>query len=301
MIARALLRTIPPFWIAACLGLSLGPLVTVTVFSFNQSRYYSFPITGWTLKWYGDLFSDARILSALLISVAIGACAAVLATIVGTGFAFFVARAWARGRRAMTVIGFLPLFTPVLVLAVALQVGLSPGRAAIGLCHRPAGPYDLYHALRHADGSYAASALRQPARCGGARPGRRPGPDPAPRDPADPLAGDPVGRAAGLSFVLQRMGHRVLYRARLQHDADAGLLDAAQRVAAREWAKLGGQAAALRYAPVSRPSRAAARTTATRWAPLGDHLMRRRFPMRVLPMSSTQPSAREEEIGRPVR
>lgn len=140
MIARTLLRAIPPFWIAACLGLSLGPLVTVTVFSFNQSRYYSFPITGWTLKWYGDLFSDERILSALLISVAIGACVAVLATIVGTGFAFGVARAWARGRRAMTVIGFLPLFTPVLVLAVALQVGflqvgLPLGYATVLLGH----------------------------------------------------------------------------------------------------------------------------------------------------------------------
>ncbi|QEW29763.1 Transposase (plasmid) [Roseovarius indicus] len=68
----------------------------------------------------------------------------------------------------------------------------------------------------------------------------------------------------------------------------------------REWAKPGGHAA-LWYAPVSRPSRTAARTTATRWAPLGDHLMRRRLPMRVFPMSSTQPSARDEEIGRPAR
>ena len=68
-----------------------------------------------------------------------------------------------------------------------------------------------------------------------------------------------------------------------------------------EWAKFGGYAAALWYAPVRRPSRTAARTTATRWAPLGDHLIRRRFPMRVLPMSSTQPSARDEEIGSPAR
>ena len=68
-----------------------------------------------------------------------------------------------------------------------------------------------------------------------------------------------------------------------------------------EWAKPGGQATVLRYALVNLPSRTAARTIATRWAPLGDHLMRRRFPMRVLPMSSTQPSARDEEIGRPLR
>ena len=65
--------------------------------------------------------------------------------------------------------------------------------------------------------------------------------------------------------------------------------------------KLVDHAAALWYAPVSRPSRTAARTTATRCAPIGDHLIRRRFPMRVLPMPSTQPSARDEAIGRPLR
>ncbi len=120
---RLLSRAVPPLWIVVCLLVSLGPMATVTVFSFNQSRYYAFPITGWTLDWYGDLFSDERMLLALAISVAIGLCVTILATVVGTGFAFGVVRAWSRGRRAMTVIGFLPLFTPVLVLSVALQVG----------------------------------------------------------------------------------------------------------------------------------------------------------------------------------
>ena len=67
----------------------------------------------------------------------------------------------------------------------------------------------------------------------------------------------------------------------------------------REWAKRGGQAAILET--VSRPSRTAALVTATRCAPCGDHLIRRRFPMRVLPMSSTQPSARDDETARRFR
>ena len=67
----------------------------------------------------------------------------------------------------------------------------------------------------------------------------------------------------------------------------------------REWAKAGGQAA--RFETPSLPSSTAARVTATRCAPRGDHLMRRRLPMRVLPMSSTQPSARDDETARPFR
>lgn len=140
MIGRVVLHALPRIWVSACLMLSLGPLVMVTVFSFNRSRYYSFPITGWTLDWYRDLFSDERISSALLISIGIGACVAVLATIVGTGFAFAVTRTWSKGRRALTILGFMPLFTPVLVLAVALQVGflqvgLPLGYATVLLGH----------------------------------------------------------------------------------------------------------------------------------------------------------------------
>ena len=69
----------------------------------------------------------------------------------------------------------------------------------------------------------------------------------------------------------------------------------------REWAKSGGYAAMVVLETVRRPSRAAALVTATLWAPRGDHLMRLRLPIRALPMSSTQPSAREVEIGKPLR
>jgi ABC-type spermidine/putrescine transport system permease subunit II len=112
-----------PLWAAICLLFSLGPLATVTVFSFNESRFYAFPINGWTLEWYSDLFTDDRIAAALATSVGIGICVTVLSTLVGTGFAFGVVRARFRGGRTLTVVGFLPLVTPVLVLAVALQVG----------------------------------------------------------------------------------------------------------------------------------------------------------------------------------
>ena len=68
---------------------------------------------------------------------------------------------------------------------------------------------------------------------------------------------------------------------------------------AGEWAKLGGQTAIFETG--SLPSSTAAHVTATRCAPCGDHLMRRRLPIRVFPMSSTQPSARDDEIANPFR
>ena len=48
---------------------------------------------------------------------------------------------------------------------------------------------------------------------------------------------------------------------------------------------------------VSRPSRTAARTVATRCAPRGDQRIRRRFAILAFAISSTQPSARDVDIG----
>lgn len=104
------------------LAFSLIPLVTIVVFSFNASRFYAFPITGVTLQWYGDLFGDSRIWVALANSVAIGLAVTLLATTLGTAFAFAVVRGRFRGRSAMIGFGFLPIITPVLVLAAGLQV-----------------------------------------------------------------------------------------------------------------------------------------------------------------------------------
>ena len=117
-------RHIPlKLWTVLMLGFSLGPLATIAAFSFNQSRFYAFPITGWTFKWYEQLFADSRIGEALIDSIVIALAVTVLATALGTSFAFIVARARHRGHRIVRVVGFLPLVTPVLILAAGLQVG----------------------------------------------------------------------------------------------------------------------------------------------------------------------------------
>ncbi len=110
-------------WTGVMLAFSLGPLATIAVFSFNTSRFYAFPIKGLTLKWYAQLFADERIGPALLSSIGIACGVTVVATMLGTSFAFVVVRARFRGHRIVKVVGFLPLVTPVLVLAAGLQVG----------------------------------------------------------------------------------------------------------------------------------------------------------------------------------
>ena len=52
------------------------------VFSFNQSKGYSL-FTGFTLKWYRSLFTNASILHALWVSVEVAVLSAIIATVLG--------------------------------------------------------------------------------------------------------------------------------------------------------------------------------------------------------------------------
>ena len=38
-----------------------APIVLLVLFSFNANRYGTFPITGWTLTWYRQAFSDYQV------------------------------------------------------------------------------------------------------------------------------------------------------------------------------------------------------------------------------------------------
>lgn len=125
---------------AAMLVFSLTPLVLVSVFSVNASRFYAFPITGVTLQWYRDLLADDRIWSSLLSSVLIALGVAAISTCMGTAFAFVVVRGSGRFWRTASTLGFIPLAVPVLVLAAALQVafvelGLPLGYGTVIIGH----------------------------------------------------------------------------------------------------------------------------------------------------------------------
>jgi ABC-type spermidine/putrescine transport system permease subunit II len=119
---------------------SLTPLIMVSVFSINESRFYAFPITGLTLEWYGDLLDDERIWSSLTSSLLIAVGVTVLSTCMGTAFAFVVVCGVGRLWRWASAIGFIPLAVPVLVLAAALQVafvelGLPLGYGTVIIGH----------------------------------------------------------------------------------------------------------------------------------------------------------------------
>ena len=58
------------------------PIITLMVFSFNESKTMG-KWTGFTLKWYKELFNNDRLMSALNYTIIIAVLASIIATIVG--------------------------------------------------------------------------------------------------------------------------------------------------------------------------------------------------------------------------
>ena len=59
------------------------PVLVLPVFSFNNSEFIAFPLSGFTTRWYAALASDTAMLHALGNSLKVGLVTALLSTILG--------------------------------------------------------------------------------------------------------------------------------------------------------------------------------------------------------------------------
>ncbi|MBV6418322.1 MAG: Inner membrane ABC transporter permease protein YdcV [Steroidobacteraceae bacterium] len=105
------------------LGFLYVPIVSMIVFSFNNSRL----VTVWdapnspTLKWYGELFRNEQILGAAWLSIRIAAMAATGAVILGTLAGLVLARFGPfRGRALLSGMTTAPLVMPEVITGLSL-------------------------------------------------------------------------------------------------------------------------------------------------------------------------------------
>src|SRR5262249_12673565 len=67
------------------------PIALLVAYSFNDSRLVTVR-TGFSTRWYGQLAANQRIRDAAALSLAVAACAATLATVIGTFAGLAMAR-----------------------------------------------------------------------------------------------------------------------------------------------------------------------------------------------------------------
>jgi putative spermidine/putrescine transport system permease protein len=109
------------------------PLLLVVVNSFNQSRTFGFPPTGFTVEWWQKAANSSGALSALGTSVLAGVCAMVIALVLGSLAAFAVQRFRFFGRSTVSFLVLLPITLPGIVTGIALNASFLSVGAELGI------------------------------------------------------------------------------------------------------------------------------------------------------------------------
>ena len=99
-----------------------APILVLIVFSFNESKSRAL-FTGFTFKWYVELFRNETIMSALWGSVSMAVCASTVAAVVGTAAAVGIYKL--RGKRVKSLImnvTYLPILNPEIVTGISMML-----------------------------------------------------------------------------------------------------------------------------------------------------------------------------------
>ncbi|MCU1489555.1 MAG: hypothetical protein JWM85_960 [Acidimicrobiaceae bacterium] len=96
------------------------PIVVLVLFSFVRSGDMRFPITGFTLSWYREVFSDSSVLSGIVTSLEVALFVGLIVTVIGTPAVMLLSRSRFRGSGAVTALILAPATLPGIVLGVSL-------------------------------------------------------------------------------------------------------------------------------------------------------------------------------------
>ncbi len=116
------------------------PIALLVVFSFNDSATLTFPLNGFTLKWYGALWESRELVTAVTNSILVGVLSSLVATALGTMAALGVVRFDFPGKTLFLSIAAMPLVIPAVVMGVAMlivftRVGIPLTLWTVGIGH----------------------------------------------------------------------------------------------------------------------------------------------------------------------
>lgn len=101
------------------------PVAVVVLLSFNDSQFGSFPMTGFSFRWFVELWNNDAIIRAFQVSFLLGGLTAIISTTIGVLAALALVRYDFPGKQFMSTILVAPILVPEVVLAVALLLFLQ--------------------------------------------------------------------------------------------------------------------------------------------------------------------------------
>jgi putative spermidine/putrescine transport system permease protein len=108
-------------WVVLVLLFLFVPIGLVVLYAFNRSAVQSWPIKGFSTRWFDVAWSDPEVRSALWLSVKAALAATAVALVLGSAAAFAVHRFRFFGREAVSFLLVLPLALPGIITGMSLN------------------------------------------------------------------------------------------------------------------------------------------------------------------------------------
>jgi putative spermidine/putrescine transport system permease protein len=130
-----------------CIGVLLFllmPILVIIPLSFSNSSFLAYPIPGWSLQWYDNLFSSDDWGRATRNSFIVAPLATLLATVLGTMAAVGLARVNFFGKSTLMSLLISPMVVPIVVVGVSTylffaKIGLADTYTGLVLVHAALG------------------------------------------------------------------------------------------------------------------------------------------------------------------
>ena len=122
----------------------LVPILAIIPLSFSSSSFLAYPMPGWSLQWYENLFTSAEWVRAAKNSFIVAPAATLIATVLGTAAAVGLARGNFPGKGLVMALLVAPMVVPVVVVAVACylffaRLGLADSYLGLIVVHAALG------------------------------------------------------------------------------------------------------------------------------------------------------------------
>jgi spermidine/putrescine transport system permease protein len=144
------------------------PIIVLVVYSFNGSGVGGFPPSGWTAKWYRELFQDGALWDSVLNSAIVALAAVLISLGLGLPAALALDRAQFPGKALFRRLVLLPLILPGIITGLSLLmlfvgVGMKLSLLTITLGHGTAlisvGTTELFAGLQKLDRAQEEASL----------------------------------------------------------------------------------------------------------------------------------------------
>lgn len=122
----------------------MAPILVIVPLAFNSQPYFTYPIPGFSLRWFEAIWTDTVWLQSVRNSMVVAVASTVISTSLGTLAAIGLMRKDLPGKGLITAILVSPMIVPIIITAVGSyffysSIGIANSLTAIILSHAALG------------------------------------------------------------------------------------------------------------------------------------------------------------------